>query len=200
MKEEALIVCVIDRSGSMASVVDDAIGGYNTFLESQKALPHPAKWSLVLFDHEYEMVERGVPIGAAQPLDKIRFHPRGTTALLDAIGRTIDDTGKTLAALPEAERPNKVLVAILTDGQENASKDYTRERIGQMIDHQRTVYSWEFLFLAADQDAISVANRLSIPAANAINYSNTGEGNRAAFAGLAKAATSYRRVGKVNQE
>lgn len=200
MKDEALIVCVIDRSGSMASVVDDAIGGYNTFLESQKALPHPAKWSLVLFDHDYEMVERGLPIAAAMPLDKVRFHPRGTTALLDAIGRTIDDTGKNLATLPESERPNKVLVAILTDGQENASKDYTRERIGQMIEHQRTVYSWEFLFLAADQDAISVASRLSIPAANAVNYANTGEGNRTAYDKLSKATSSYRTVGKVNHD
>ncbi len=198
MKDEALIVCVIDRSGSMSSVVDDAIGGYNTFLESQKALPHPAKWSLVLFDHEYQMVERGVPIAAALPLDTVRFQPRGMTALLDAIGRTIDDTGKALAELSEAERPNKVLIAILTDGHENASKDYTRARIAQMIEHQQSVYNWEFLFLAAYQDAISVARGISIPAANAVNYANTGEGNRTAFDGLSKRTASYRKSGNVN--
>jgi len=200
MKDEALIVCVIDRSGSMASVVDDAIGGYNTFLEMQKALPYPAKWSLVLFDHEYEMVERSLPIALALPLDKVRFHPRGTTALLDAIGRTIDDTGKVLAGLPESERPNKVLVAILTDGQENASKDYTRERIGAMIEHQRTIYQWEFLFLAADQDAIGAATRLSIPAQNAVNYSNTKAGNQAAFEKLSNSTARYRTTGKVNDK
>jgi hypothetical protein len=200
MKDEALIVCVIDRSGSMASVVDDAIGGYNTFLESQKALPYPAKWSLVLFDHEYNMVERGLPIAEARPLDKGRFVPRGNTALLDAIGRTIDDTGKELAALPESERPNKVLIAILTDGQENASKAYSQDRISSMITHQRTVYQWEFLFLAADQDAISAANRLAIPAGNAVNYANTSTGNREAFDKLSKSTASYRTTGKVNQK
>src|SRR5687767_5892113 len=109
MKDEALIVCVIDRSGSMDAVVEDAIGGYNAFLKAQKALPTPARWSLVLFDHEYQQVESNIPITSAEPLDSNRYVPRGTTALLDAIGRTIDDTGKTLAALPEAERPNKIL-------------------------------------------------------------------------------------------
>src|SRR5688500_6052362 len=172
MKDEALIVCVIDRSGSMDAVVEDAIGGYNAFLKAQKALPTPAKWSLVLFDREYDLVEKGIPIASAEPLDKHRYVPRGTTALLDAIGRTIDDTGKALAALPEAERPNKVLVAILTDGLENASKDYTRERIAQMIEQQRNVYNWEFLFLAAGQDAISAAASMAIPAPNAVNFAN----------------------------
>lgn len=192
MKDEALIVCVIDRSGSMASVVDDAIGGYNTFLKAQQALPYPAKWSLVLFDHEYLMVEKNVDIAAAVPLDNERFVPRGSTALLDAIGRTIDDTGTMLATLPESERPDKVLMAILTDGHENASSDYSRERIARMIEHQRTVYSWEFIFLAANQDAISAAASIAIPAASAVNYQNTGEGNRAAYDTLNKATAAYR--------
>jgi hypothetical protein len=198
MKDEALIVCVIDRSGSMDAVVEDAIGGYNAFLKAQKALPTPAKWSLVLFDHEYALVENGIPIASAEPLDTHRYVPRGTTALLDAIGRTINDTGKALAAQPEAERPNKVLVAILTDGLENASTDYTRERIAQMIEHQRTVYNWEFLFLAAGQDAISAAAGIAIPAPNAVNFANTGAGHRAAYAKLSTATSSYRRTGKVN--
>lgn len=198
MKDEALIVCVIDRSGSMDAVVEDAIGGYNAFLKSQKELPTPATWSLVLFDHEYEMVERNVPVAHAEPLDARRYVPRGTTALLDAIGRTMDDTGKALAQLPEAERPNKVLIAILTDGLENASKDYSRQRISEMIDHQRQVYNWEFLFLAAGQDAISAARAISIPAPNAMNFANTKTGHRDAYAALSKKTSSYRTTGKVN--
>jgi hypothetical protein len=197
MKDEALIVCVIDRSGSMEAVVEDAIGGYNAFLKSQQALPTPAKWSLVLFDHEYQLIEQAVPIERAGLLDSNRYLPRGTTALLDAIGRTVDDTGKALAGLNEAERPNKVLVAILTDGLENASKDYSRQRVFEMIEHQRTVYNWEFLFLAAGQDAIGAAASLAIPASNAVNFANNKAGHKDAYGVLAQRTTSYRKTGKV---
>jgi hypothetical protein len=190
------IVCVIDRSGSMEGIRSDAIGGYNSFLQGQGEEPGTAKWTLVLFDHEYERVLEGVPIESVPPLDNQSYVPRGTTALLDAIGRTVDDVGKRLAQTPEAERPSKVIVAILTDGLENASKDYTRPRIAQMIEHQQNVYSWEFVFLAANQDAIATANTLAIPAANAMNFAATGAGTRQAFAQLNESVLSRRRGGR----
>jgi hypothetical protein len=132
----------------------------------------------VLFDHEYLVVHNNIAICAVPPLDSNTYVPRGMTALLDAVGRTIDDVGARLAATPEAERPAKVIVAILTDGQENASRDYTFAKVSAMIKHQQEKYSWEFLFLAANQDAIAAAGALSIHAKDAIAFQATGQGIR----------------------
>ncbi len=186
------IACVIDRSGSMQSIKSDAIGGFNAFLEDQKKQPGRARLTLVLFDHEYERVHDSVDIQQVQPLDENTYQPRGTTALLDAIGRTIDDVGKRLAETPEAERPGTVIVAILTDGMENASKDYTRARIAEMIEHQRERYGWEFVFLAANQDAIQEAQRLSISAADAVTFNATGAGVRQAYAKMSSSVAEKR--------
>lgn len=172
------IACVLDRSGSMNAIAGDAIGGFNTFLAAQQALPGTARLTLVLFDHEYQLAHNNVPIQDVPPLDEHTYVPRGMTALLDAVGRTIDDMGARLAATPEAERPAKVIVAILTDGMENASRDYTYDKVSSMIRHQQQKYSWEFIFLAANQDAISSAAKLSIHADNAIAFQATGVGIR----------------------
>jgi hypothetical protein len=178
------IAYILDRSGSMSPLVEDAIGGFNTFLANQKALPGRANFSLVLFDHEYVPAYDGVDIQSVPPLTRMTYAPRGTTALLDAVGRTIDQVGARLAATPEAERPSKVIIAIFTDGLENASTDYRPDRIAAMIRHQQEVYAWEFLFLAANQDAIATARAFSIPAAHAFNVVATGEGVRNAQAHL----------------
>lgn len=113
--------------------------------------------------------------------------PRGMTALLDAIGRTIDDVGRRLAATEEARRPVKVIVAMLTDGMENASKDYTNARISEMIGHQKEKYGWEFIFLAANQDAIATARSMSISAEDAISYDASPAGVRQAHADMGAA-------------
>ena len=178
------IAFVLDRSGSMNPIADDAIGGFNTFLKDQQALPGQARLTLVLFDHEYLVVHNSVDIQAVGPLDSNTYVPRGMTALLDAVGRTIDDTGARLAATPEEQRPAKVIVAILTDGQENASRDYTFAKVSGMIKHQQEKYSWEFIFLAANQDAIAAAGALSIHAKDAIAFQPTGQGIRDANAAL----------------
>ena len=114
------------------------------------------------------------------------------TALLDAVGRTIDDVGNRLANTPEEERPEKVLVAIMTDGLENSSRDYTRDRVAKMIKHQQEVYSWEFLFLAANVDAFTEARSLNIPMSNAQNFAATRDGNKAAYSDLSRRTTAYR--------
>ncbi len=111
-----------------------------------------------------------------RPLDNHTYQPQGTTALLDAVGRTIDDVGKRLHNTPGEERPSKVIVAILTDGLENASKDYSRGRVSEMIKHQQEKYSWEFIFLAANQDAIASAREISIAAKDAIAFMSTPDG------------------------
>lgn len=188
------IACVVDRSGSMQAIVSDAIGGFNSFLESQKGEPGAARLTLVLFDHEYQLAHAAVDIQKVPPLNDGTYEPRGTTALLDAVGRTIDDIGKRLAATPEAERPHKVIFAILTDGLENASRDYTYEKVASMIEHQRKVYGWEFLFLAANQDAIAAAGQLSIQAQDAVSFDATGEGVQQAYAAMSYSISERRKA------
>ena len=178
------IVCIIDRSGSMQSIRSDAIGGFNAFLEGQQKHPGEGRLTLALFNHDYERVYENTPLPDVLPLTEETYVPEGTTALLDAVGRTLVDVGKRLAATSEAERPGQVIVAILTDGLENASTDYTRERIAEMIAHQQTKYAWEFVFLAANQDAFQAAQKLSIDPADAMPFTSTKAGVRAAYASL----------------
>lgn len=186
------ITYILDRSGSMQSLASDAIGGFNSFLADQQKLPGRANFTLVLFDHEYLVPVLTQSIAHVPPLNAQTYIPRGQTALLDAIGRTITETGERLAALPEAERPGKVIIAIFTDGLENASRVYTAPKVAQMIEHQQSVYSWEFLFLAANQDAIQSAKQLSIPAPNAVNVAASPKGVRQSYAALNAAVTSRR--------
>jgi len=126
------------------------------------------------------------------PLDSHSYVPRGTTALLDAIGRTINTIGERLDRTPESERLGKVIVAILTDGLENASQEFKRKEIFKMIKHQREVYSWEFVFLGAKQDAISAGAKMGIPIANAVTFSEAPGGTARAFDAVSKVATAYR--------
>lgn len=178
------IACVVDRSGSMASIATDAIGGFNTFLASQKAQPGPTRFTLVLFDNEYQVVHNGTPIRLVEDLTSTTFIPRGSTALLDAIGKTMDDMGTRLSQTPEHERPGKVILAILTDGEENSSEVYTPEKVERMLRHQQEKYQWEVLFLAANQDAIMAAKQLAIPSENAFNFCPSPKGIQMAFSAL----------------
>jgi hypothetical protein len=133
-----------------------------------------------------------VPIKDVPPLDSHSYVPRGTTALLDAIGRTINTVGERLDRTPEPERPGKVIIAILTDGLENASQEFKRKEIFKMIKHQREVYSWEFIFLGAKQDAISTGAKMGIPIANAVTFSEAPGGTAQAFDAVSRVAASYR--------
>jgi hypothetical protein len=186
------ISIVLDRSGSMASMAKEAIGGFNAFLESQQKLPGDARLTLVLFDHEYIVAYDGRPIKDVPPLDEHTYVPRGTTALLDAIGRTVNTIGERLDKTPEANRPGKVLIVILTDGLENASQEFKRNQIYSMIKHQRDKYAWEFIFLGANQDAIQAGSLIGIPASNAATFNETPEGVFEAFTAVACATAAYR--------
>ena len=170
------IAFIFDRSGSMESMTNAAISGFNEFLKAQQSTfddhgqPIPATFTLILFDHEYLAVHNRQDIQAALPLNLDTYVPRGNTALLDAIGRTIDEIGNELAATPEANRPAKVIIAILTDGEENASRHFSMADINQRITHQTEKYQWEFMFLGANQDAIATASRMGISAYNAATF------------------------------
>lgn len=161
------IVIVLDRSGSMASCRVQAQAGLNGFIEKQKFVPGEARVTLVQFDGAYEVVHAGRPLREVPPFTLV---PRGKTALYDAVGRTINEVGARLAATPEADRPGLVAFAILTDGLENASREFTAARVSAMIDHQRTKYNWQFTYLGANQDAFAVADAMAIPRMATANY------------------------------
>lgn len=192
MSDYSDIVAIIDRSGSMKQMQDEAIGAFNAFLEEQKKLPSRATLTLVLFDHEYLKVYEAKDLTEVAPLDQTSYQPRGTTAMLDAVGRSIDDTGVRLARLAEHERPQQVIVCILTDGLENASQDYDHARVAEMIKHQRDHYSWEFVFLAANQDAFKAGASLNIAAGTTFNFEASKAGTKEAFADMSRAVTKLR--------
>lgn len=199
MKENLTeLVFVLDKSGSMSSMSAESIGGFNAFLEAQKKLPGEAKLTLVLFDHEYSVIYSGKDIREVKPLDDKIYSPRGTTALLDAVGRTVDDVGKRLHDTVEQERPSKVLVTILTDGLENASKDYTKKKLSEMISHQREKYSWEFIFLAANQDAFAEGTNLGISGHLSMNYCcSSALGYKKAFHEISGMTKQFRATGNI---
>ncbi len=165
------ITVVLDRSGSMTPLIDETIGGYNTFLKGQKEAPGEAKLTLVQFDTQYEFLETGVDIKGAKPLDSKRYVPRGATALLDAVGRSINEAGARFAAMDESERPELVVFVILTDGEENSSMEFTKDQIKSTIEHQTEVYRWSFVYLGADQDSFAEAGGMGIQAHKTMNIS-----------------------------
>lgn len=183
---------VLDRSGSMDTIKSDTIGGFNSFLSKQKQVAGEATITLVQFDDIYEEVYKAIPLENAPLLNDDTFIPRNTTALLDAIGKTIVETGKRLASMNDDERPDKVIFVILTDGLENASREYRIEQINQMISHQRDVYKWEFIFLGANQDAIATASNMGIAQTHALTYAANTIGTQKAFDAVAGHVAAYR--------
>ena len=177
------IAIVLDRSGSMESCKESTVAGFNEFIRAQKEIPGEATVKLVQFDDQYETVF-DKPLKECPELTQNTFVPRGSTALLDAQGRTIVELGQELAALPESERPSKVIVVTLTDGLENASKEYNLDKIGAMIREQRDKYNWDFVFLGANQDAIATAAAMSIPLPSAMSYSTSKAGIAATMAAV----------------
>ena len=188
------IAFILDRSGSMQQLVPQTLEGFNQFLRDQQALPGQARLTLVLFDDQYEVTVDAVPVAEVVPLDEQTYTTRGCTALLDAIGRTIDDLGHRLSDTQEADRPGKVIVAILTDGLENASRRYTLADINQRITHQRENYAWEFLFLGANQDAIATAVRMGIQAHNSATYAADAAGSLASHSSMSRKAMAMRKM------
>lgn len=162
------VTVILDRSGSMTSCREEAENGVNHFIERQRTQPGECLFSLIQFDTEYESVHRGVPIA---DVPRFALVPRDMTALLDAVGRAIHETGERLAALNESQRPGLVVFVIVTDGEENSSHEFTKRQIKDMIEHQQTVYRWQFTFLGANQDAFAEARQMGIAAAATANYS-----------------------------
>ena len=161
------ITLVVDRSGSMEQVREDAEGGVNSFIGQQVKEPGEALLTLVQFDTEYEFLHSGVPI---QDVPKYELVPRGMTALLDAVGRAINETGDRLAKMEEPDRPGLVIFVVMTDGQENSSQEFTKPQIKKMIERQQNDYDWHFTFLGANQDAFAEAGGMGFDAAGVADY------------------------------
>ena len=188
------IVFVLDRSGSMKSCQQAAIEGFNRFLADQQKTDGLAKLTLLLFDDQYLVPISSIPVEEVVSLTDDTYQPQGCTALLDAIGQTIDNLGQRLAELAEKDRPGQVIVAILTDGLENASQRFTWKEIAGKIKNQTDTYKWIFLFLGANQDAIATAANLSIAANNAANYVADAAGSKAGQAAFSRKMSALRRA------
>jgi uncharacterized protein YegL len=181
--KETEIVVVLDRSGSMQSIAQSTVDGFNTFLNEQQNAEGDAYITLVQFDDRYEMDYKSIPVSEAKPLiNGETFSPRGMTALFDAIGKTIN----------ELETDRDVVFVIITDGHENASREYKRDAVMKMIEDLEKNKGWYFLFLGANQDAIKAGGDIGISMNKSFTYSANGEGTANAFASFSSNITNYR--------
>lgn len=188
MKNHTKIVLIVDRSGSMTTMQVEAENSINNFIKEQKALPGSADLTLVLFDNEISKPISSLGLDLVSP--QITIEPRNSTALLDAIGTTINEVGVELAQLPESNRPDKVVFVIMTDGEENSSRKFTAEMIKSMVEHQSSQYNWQFIFLGANQDACLVAKAYGI-----YNLSNFDAGSVVRTYGAVSQCVSNYRTG-----
>lgn len=186
------IVFILDRSGSMAGLEKDTIGGFNSMIERQKAQGGEALISTVLFDNAAEVIHDRVSLTKIEPMTEKQYFVRGCTALLDAIGGAIRHIGNVHKYAREEDRPEHTLFVITTDGMENASRNYSSDRVKQMIERQKTKYNWEFLFLGANIDAVETAGRFGIDADRAVNYRSDKQGTALNYEVLSAAITSVR--------
>jgi uncharacterized protein YegL len=169
------IIFLLDRSGSMAGLELDTIGGFNGFIKKQGQLEGETLVTTVLFDDEYEVLWNGIAANQAI-LTEEEYYVRGSTALLDAVGKTILDVGYRFSKDSEELRPGKVIVVITTDGQENASKEFTYKKVKELIRHQQEKYNWEFIFIGANIDAAKEAESIGITMDNAYNFEASEKG------------------------
>lgn len=172
------LVFILDRSGSMSGLESDKIGGFNGMIAKQQKLEGEAVVTTVLFDDQYELLHDRIQIAGINKMAEEDYYVRGCTALLDAIGYSIDKISKVQKQTKEELRAEKVIFVITTDGQENASKRYSAQKVKKMINKHKEAYGWEFIFLGANMDAISEASKFGISEDRAVTYKNDEEGVR----------------------
>ena len=187
--EKVEVVFIMDRSGSMGGLEADTIGGFNSMLAKQKEEKGDIIWSTVLFDHISEVVHDRVPVDKVRELDEDTYYVRGSTALLDAVGGAIHHIGNVHKYAREEDRPSKTLFVITTDGMENSSVIFDYRRVKRMIERQQEKYGWEFIFLGANMDAVSVAGRIGIAPERSARFHNDGVGIAKNFSVVAESMT-----------
>ena len=186
------LVFILDRSGSMGGLESDTIGGYNTMLKKQQEEDGECRLTTVLFDDKYEVLHDRLDLKAVDPVTDKEYYVRGCTALLDAVGRTIEKIKNVQKGSKPEYRADKVLFVITTDGLENASREYNYERVKKMIEKQIERHSWEFVFLGANIDAVDVADRIGIARNRTQNYHNDSKGIALNYAVVCDAIAEYR--------
>ncbi len=188
------ITVILDRTGSMESIRDDTIGGFNTFLNQQKEAPGAATMTLVQFDSQdpYEIIHRFKPVAEVPELDRATFVPRASTPLLDALGRGINDLEMSLAKRKGDALPSKILFALVTDGRENASREFNKRQIEAMIKDRTEQNQWQFVFLSADLGAIREAMALGVRPDAALCFDKSAQGTADAWAQFSLRACEYR--------
>lgn len=187
------LVFILDKSGSMGGLESDTIGGFNALLNKQKKEPGEVKVTTVLFNHNCDLLHDRLPINGISPLTEKDYEAGGTTALLDAIGSTINKIGNVQKRTSEDQRAGKVLFVITTDGLENASSEYTHKKIQSMITKQKETYGWEFIFMGANIDAVRTAKDFGIAEEFAVNYHADEEGTELNYKVMSEIISSFRK-------
>lgn len=193
MKKDLVeMVFIVDRSGSMSGLEKETIGGFNSMIDKQKLTPGEAIVSTVLFDNEFKELHVRKNIKDVELMTKEQYFVRGTTALLDAIGRSIFKMVNVYKELKDSEKPEKTIFVITTDGMENASQEYGYQKIKEMIEHQKEKYNWEFIFLGANIDAIGTARQFGINKDRVANYHSDKEGTELNYKVVSNAISDLR--------
>lgn len=192
MKKYVKIINIIDKSGSMGSIIDSAISGFNEFIQGQKSVEGEAIVSTIMFSNLYKVLYENMDIKNCNYLDRTNYIPDGNTALYDAIGKTIESEINRLGTLPLEERPEKTLCVILTDGFENASRIFGKEKIKKMITEMKEDFKWEFIFLGANEEASLTAEAMGISKGNSYAFTATEDGIKDAYRGVNFASKVYR--------
>lgn len=194
------LVFILDKSGSMAGLESDTIGGFNAMLQKQKMLPGQCRITTVLFDNRYELLHDRIDIRAVSPMTEREYQVGGSTALLDAIGRTIQKLVHVQKNTAEEYRAESVMFVIITDGAENASREYSASKVKAMIEEEKTKYGWEFVFLGANMDAVETAGRFGISADRVADYVPDEAGTALNFAMMSDAVAGFRECRAIPSE
>ena len=197
--EPVQIVCILDRSGSMQNLAGDTIGGYNSFLAKQRQEAGAAEVTTVLFDDRYDKIVDSVPLKKVPKLTSKEYYARGMTALLDAVGRTIVEKVGAMDKAGVCPAKRRVLFLIMTDGQENDSKEYTRDTVKAMIETATEKYGWNFIFMGANIDSVAEAGSIGIRAEHAVDYAYDAQGVKKSFDRMSAAASEMRTTGEVGE-
>lgn len=194
------LVFILDKSGSMSGLEKDTIGGYNSMLTKQQAIEGDCRITTVLFNHNYELLHDRIDIRAVGSITLEEYKVGGSTALLDAIGKTIQKISNVQKHTAEDYSAEKVMFVIITDGEENSSRKYSVGEIKTAIERQKTKYGWEFVFLGANIDAIETADNFGIAADRAIDYIADSEGTKLNYKVMERTVTSFRESGAITED
>ena len=192
------LVFILDKSGSMSGLENDTIGGFNAMLTKQKTLESECRVTTVLFDNEYELIHDRIDIQAIHPISDKEYQVGGTTALLDAVGRTIYKIDNAQKHTAEEYRAEQIMFVIITDGEENSSREYSAKSIKDLIKQKKEKDAWEFVFLAANIDAVETAGKYGISADRAVDYLADSEGTELIFKVMSNAVAAFREAGRID--